>query len=228
MAAPWSDVLSWLFLFSLAPWPAWLSRSGRGQKSLFGIKQLQPGGQRCSRARRGLREPGRLSGQPDDAGQPVALPQGEQSLCLHGPGPDRCGGHGLAPVDPVVIAPWPDLRPLCGERGPHDVGQSAVEILARPVQFLQAGAVGLRRPQVLLGRPRLVEEVVEPPRQGNVGVVLGCRLRADRRTLCHHALSLRHPEYLPGTDSPYLKPAIVPKVIPAPPGPRPGDEGTGP
>ena len=113
----------------------------------------------------------------------MALPQGEQSLRLHGPGPDRWRGHGLAPVDPIVVAAWPDLGPLRGERGPHDVGQGAVEMLACPVQFLQAGVVGLRIPQVLLGRPRLGEEVVEPLRQGNVGVVLGRRPRADRLAL---------------------------------------------
>src|SRR6266851_5693972 len=82
-----------------------------------------------SRARQ---EPGWFSRQPDDPGQPMALPQGEQSLCLHGPGPDRWRGHGLAPVDPIVVAVRSDLGPLRGERGPHDVGQGAVEMLACP------------------------------------------------------------------------------------------------
>ena len=56
-------------------------------------------------------------------------------------------------------------------------------MLACPVQLLQASVVGLRIPQVLLGRSCLGEEVVEPLRQGNVGVVLGRRPRADRLAL---------------------------------------------
>src|SRR6201999_4600612 len=91
-----------------------------------------------------------------NAVQAVVLPQRQQSLGLGGQRVYVRAGHGLAPVDTVLVTAGADRAPLGGERRAHHRGQRGVERDGQRPLLDQRGVPRLGLAEAGFGLPGLV------------------------------------------------------------------------
>jgi hypothetical protein len=96
-------------------------------------------------------------------------------------------GHGLAPVDAVLVAAGADRGPLGGERRAHHRGQGGVERDGQRPLLGQRGAPSLSLAEAGFGLAGLLVKAVEPVRQRDILRVPVLRLVADLLPLPNHA-----------------------------------------
>ena len=140
-----------------------------------------------------------------DAVQTMGLTQREQVLGFGCEGVHPRLGHGLAPVDAVVVAEGADLRAPRGIGGPHGLGERGVEVFGQAVYFRDGGVPGLRLPEPTLHLAGRAEKVRSPRGERRVGLVLLLRLAArlrsarDPRSHDHLEYAGRQPAGTPGS-----------------------------
>ena len=155
--------------------------------------------------RGGAGRPGRQGGrEPDDAGQPVAFPQGEQPLRLHGPGPQPS------------TWPWP-CAGRCGRRNPGARSrlaarrkQTASALVSAPSRSMPSRcSSSSAAPFACASRSACSAACAWPKRSSNrparatsASYLAGRCLLAHRRAHCHHADSLEHPAARPARRRP--------------------------
>ena len=140
-----------------------------------------------------------------DAVQTMGLTQREQVLGFGCEGVHPRLGHGLAPVDAVVVAEGADLRAPRGVGGSHGLGERGVEVFGQAVYFRDGGVPGLRLPEPMLHLAGRAKKVRAPRAERHVGLVLLLRLAgwlrsaSDPTSHDHLGYAGRQPARTPGS-----------------------------
>ena len=118
-----------------------------------------------------------------DAVQTMGLTQRKQVLGFGREGVHPRLGHGLAPIDAVVVAEGADLSAPRGVDGSHGLGERGVEVLGQAVYFRDRGVPGLRLPEPTLRLAGRAEKVRAPRGECHVGLVMLLRPAARLRSV---------------------------------------------